>query len=131
MDKFLLVNRARVAVEKAELTWKQYEQTKKPVAAKSQSKSEEKAEANCIRRIAWKLAKAKKKSVGLPVAPKSAYSLYAAEMMAKEAKESDSAEKKTLAHFQGILKRVAESWKALPDEQKESYKATAPEFEEL
>ena len=87
VDKFLLVNRARQHMDKDELSWKQFQAQRKVVLPKGEaamSKSEAKAEANCINRIALKLAAAaRKKSTGdaLPVPPKST---YAALMLAAE-----------------------------------------------
>ncbi|CAK9056563.1 Poly [ADP-ribose] polymerase 1 (PARP-1) (ADP-ribosyltransferase diphtheria toxin-like 1) (ARTD1) (DNA ADP-ribosyltransferase PARP1) (NAD(+) ADP-ribosyltransferase 1) (ADPRT 1) (Poly[ADP-ribose] synthase 1) (Protein poly-ADP-ribosyltransferase PARP1) [Durusdinium trenchii] len=134
VDKFLLVNRARQHMDKDELSWKQFQAQRKVVLPKGEaamSKSEAKAEANCINRIALKLAAAaRKKSTGdaLPVPPKSAYALYSSEIMSKEMKEST--EKKGAGYLKALLKRVAEGWGSLNEEQKSGYKATAAEDSE-
>lgn len=54
--------------------------------------------------------------------------LYSSEIMSKEMKEST--EKKGAGYLKALLKRVAEGWGSLNEEQKSGYKATAAEDSE-
>ena len=129
VDKFLLVNRVRGKGKKAELSWKEFKALhakKQPKLDGAKGKAESRAEANCINRIALKLAAAARKtSPGnvLPIPPKSAYALYSSEIMSKDMKETT--EKKTASYLKDLLKKVAEGWAGLSADQKSGYKETA------
>eukprot|EP00438_Fugacium_kawagutii_P007304 Skav235698 [mRNA] locus=scaffold280:262055:263766:- [translate_table: standard] len=129
IDRFLLINLAREQVHKPALTWKEFKAKHVGVQPKldgSKSKAETRAEASCINRIALKLAAAARKtSAGkaLPVPPKSAYALYSSEIMSKQMKETT--EKKSASYLKDLLKKVAEGWGSLDEEQKSGYKETA------
>lgn len=130
IKKFQLMNRVRRQISQPDLTWKEFkarDAKSQPLKSEGQkSKSEARAEANCINRIALKLAAAARKKSpenALPVPPKSAYALYSSEIMSKEMKESS--EKKTASYLKDLLKKVAEGWASLSDEEKSGYKETA------
>ena len=129
VDKFLLVNRVRGKGKKAELSWKEFKALrakKQPKLDGAKGKAESRAEANCINRIALKLAAAARKTSpgsALPIPPKSAYALYSSEIMSKDMKETT--EKKTASYLKDLLKKVAEGWAGLGDDQKSGYKETA------
>lgn len=128
VDRFLLINVARGRVHKPALTWKEFKakHVAQPKLDGSKSKAETRAETSCINRIALKLAAAARKtSAGkaLPVPPKSAYALYSSEIMSKQMKETT--EKKSASYLKDLLKKVAEGWASLDEEQKSGYKETA------
>ena len=130
VDRFLLLNRVRERLHQPELSWKEFKAQNAKKATKGQdglkSKAEARAEANCINRIALKLAAAARKTSpanALPMAPKSAYALYSSEIMSKDMKET--AEKKSASYLKDLLKKVAEGWASLGEEEKSGYKETA------